>query len=358
MARTSHFPLALALTIAALASTGSIAWAAPGGDIEDPDAPAQGIDSLNAIPGGPTTLNRDTPAGLKTPPPLKSSRAASARSKAQQSANDFEESYRELEPLTPDQIRELGRRRVELERARSDRPAPQVSTQSVPASLRPGAPPPAIRLSDGYATAVTVLDRSGEAWPIMSATVGSSEDFKIELPKAPENILIVSPLHPFARSNLILLLKDASVPLTLSLTSGRDVSFYSATVLMDGLGPNARPSVVGAPIEQADNRLMRAILDGAGAVTDSVKMVEVNGGGEGTTGYFADGRFYLRTPYTVLSPAWEAVIRGGGIGVYQMPAPVPFISMTDDRGRPLTVTIPESAQLTGALSSRSITARP
>lgn len=268
---------------------------------------------------------------------------------------DFESAYRQIEPLSPNQIRELGRRRVELERARTDRKDPDVSTKSINATLRPGNNPPLIHLSDGYATALSVLDRTGESWAINSATVGSSEDFKVDLPSQPGNVLIVSPKHPFARSNLILLLQGATVPLTLSLASGRDVTYYNANIVLDSLGPNARPPVAGPPLEQADTQLMRAILDGAGPVTNGVKLVEVRGGGESTTAFLADGRFFLRTPYTVLSPAWQAIVHSADMAVYEMPTVVPFISMTDDAGRPFTLTVPESALLSGALATRTPT---
>lgn len=260
----------------------------------------------------------------------------------------FARLWSEYEPLSTHQIHVLAQKKIQMDEARERRTPPHSSTVTIQATLTPGTTPPVVKLSNGYATALSFLDDTGAPWPVESVTVGDESQFRVEFPKKPGNVVIISPTHYLSQSNLIVLLKGASVPLTLSLQSSRHASYYDADVTLDQSGPNARsPKSVPMPAV-ADNSVMRAILDGAGPVTQGVKQLTIHGAAH-TTAFLAHGHLYLRTPYTVLSPGWIAVTRSPNESVYQMPLVSP-ITLADNAGNTLNVSLPEQAILGQAIS--------
>ena len=107
-------------------------------------------------------------------------------------------------PLKPSEIREL------LERY--DRTVESTNTPVYPyprpislvenLSLDPGSPAPVIRLSFGYVTSLSILDNTGEPWPIEDLSwVG---DFLIEeqSPREFTNLLRVSPEKEFPSESI------------------------------------------------------------------------------------------------------------------------------------------------------------
>lgn len=282
------------------------------------------------------------------PPASKNKGSGDAPVPAGVSAEAFEEAWRALSPFSNPQIEEIQKRDREAQEAATKRTPPESSTKTIYVTLSPGVQPQTILLSDGYATSLSFLDRTGAPWPIESNTVGDKDAFDVTLTAKPGNVLILAPKRYNAQSNLIVLLEGVHVPVTLSLQAQRKVSYYNANVTLDQIGPRGKVALQTPLPAEADNEAMRRILDGAGPVTAGLIPVAVRGA-PNTTAYLSGTRLYLRTPYTVLSPAFLAVAHGVDMAVYEMPILSPLY-LADDGGNELTVTLPDKAVLHGALA--------
>lgn len=263
---------------------------------------------------------------------------------------DFDNAYRQVEPMTPAQITEFHRRENAIERAKDLQNPPRISTLSLAVNLEAGYSPHTIMLTDGYVTVLSFHDIVGADWPVLSATIGDKEMFSLEMPEKPDNIVMVEPKKDFARTNIVILLKDATVPVTLSLEAAGEASYYNANIDIQQRGPNtsvATPTPLPGAI---DDDKMRAILDGSGSVSSGVRRVSITGGP--AEAYFVDEKFYLRTRLTVESPMYNSVIHSANMALYELP-PTPLILASDDDGKVYELHPTDATLIDGAITSRS-----
>jgi len=204
-------------------------------------------------------------------------------------------------------------------------------------------------VSDGYVSAITVTDSTGQPWPLAHAAAGNSAAFKVEIPEHPGNVALVSAKEMYAKSNLILLLEGATTPITLTLDARREMSYYNANLTVDQRGPNALQPTGTRPPPPIDSDRMRSILDGAGAVIPGVKQVDVTGGN--AEGYMSEGRLFIRTELAVLSPAFVSSIRSGSMAVYELPI-TPVIVASDALGEIVELRPTDTVLVDGALANR------
>ncbi len=246
-----------------------------------------------------------------------------------------------LLPLGTKEIHKVQQRALETEKAMSG-PAPELINSSIPLGLDPGAEPPIIVLSPGYATSVVVFDRAGEPWPILEHIVGNPSSFTVMVMEAGgSNVLTIVPKRQAGHGSLTFTLEDHPSPITVRLVidAGRK-AYGTLNLVADRRGP-----VSAAKTEEyaGDTRIS------VGGPTDSVLLsfldgVGVEGSREVPTDadssvvlYAYEGRYYLRTPYPVLWPGWRRIVPGGGIFVYDMPQ-VPSIILSK-QGRKTTITV-------------------
>ncbi|MGI4802660.1 MAG: DotH/IcmK family type IV secretion protein, partial [Janthinobacterium lividum] len=114
------------------------------------------------LPG--LAVAQDAPAGAQDPSAGVQSSTAGVQ---QNPARDRE--LRDAIPLTPDMIRELGRRYQENQGAREDVATPFSAPASRPAinvSFAPGQQTSLIETAKGYPTAISFFDNTGAPWPI------------------------------------------------------------------------------------------------------------------------------------------------------------------------------------------------
>jgi len=242
----------------------------------------------------------------------------------------FNQNMDNLLPLTPEMIMELRRQFDARQRATvtpppGHRPTPSLSSRSI--SLEPGGAPPPVRVSAGNVTVLTFFDMTGAAWPIEALVVGDPQSFSVEAPIAGGNFLTVTPLHPYAMSNIVVSLQGEPMPLLFSVNAGWEAVDYRIDFRVGGLGPNAFPSLIPQdPVpENGSHQLMR-FLDGV-PPNDAIP-VDVYGG-NARAWYYRD-RLYLRTALTIISPAWQASVRGaGGMAVYEF-ADTPVVLASQD----------------------------
>lgn len=260
----------------------------------------------------------------------------------------FNAALKAFSPLTPDQIGRFQVYQDDLARAKESRKAPESKTISLPVSLDPGQEPPTIMLADGYTTALSILDSTGQPWPALGKAIGDDSAFTAVLPKNPGNVLLVSVTKPYARSNLVLLLKGASSPITLNLDSSRDRSFFGVNLIVGARGPNAVAPTSVPPPPPTDDAYMDQLLDGI--VGSGIRQVGLTGGN--ATAYIAGNKFYIRTSMTIVLPAPIASIHSANVGVYELPI-TPTVTCYDDLGQAVELHPDQTTLIDGSLAVHS-----
>jgi intracellular multiplication protein IcmK len=244
-----------------------------------------------------------------------------------------------LLPLEPDEIRKVKHRydvtQEAVEVPNYPYPQPEVVVKNV--SLDPGSAPVEIKVAVGHVTTVNILDVTGAQWPIQD--ISWAGNFDILQPETGGNVLRITPMSEYAYGNLSIRLVELKTPITFVLRTHRDGVFYRMDARIPEYGPLATPPIIDAGITiAAGNPLMTAVLDGM--PPDGAEKMKVEGVDGRTTAYRYKDVMYVRTPLTLLSPAWTGSVRSAdGMNVYTMSsAPVLLLS---DQGRMVRARISE-----------------
>lgn len=232
-------------------------------------------------------------------------------------------------PLTPEQVQRLVSRMSQMQQATAPavqdpvRPRPELKVETI--SLDPGAEPPVIRVAAGYVTTVVMMDATGAPWPIDDMAFAGKFDIKTTQKSA--HVFRIIPMNRFYESNLTVQLKDLSTPVTFRLAAGNEVVYYRYDVRVPAMGPKARPPRFSAASTLvAGDSVMMAVLDGY--PPDGARRLKVSGLDDRSAAWDVSGQIYLRTPHSLLSPAWSSSASSGdGTTVYAIPdTPVLLLS--------------------------------
>src|SRR5208282_2077074 len=191
-------------------------------------------------------------------------------------------------PLTPEMIRDLGKRFGDNKRAQE-----QATTEfAMPAARRvnvsftPGQTVPIIHTVRGYPTALSFFDKTGEPWPIMWDTNSNpaaqanngncnqgpaggggpavaSAGFYVCAPTAGSNVLQVAAASLQPRGGLLVTLKGAPKPISFMLVAGGGTYDADLTVQVAERGPNAKGPATGPVAPDTASPFLTAMLDGA-----------------------------------------------------------------------------------------------
>lgn len=241
----------------------------------------------------------------------------------------FEAALNGLVPLEPDEIREVLKKydktREAIETPYYPYPKPTVSV--LPVSLDPGAPLPELKLATGHVSTVSILDATGEPWPIED--ISWAGDFQFAEAQAGGHIFRITPLSEFAHGNLSMRLVGLKTPITVTLKTQREVVQYRVDIRMPRPGPNAQTPLIDRNQGlQAGDTLITTILDGT--APSQVEKLKVSGVDGRTTAYRSNGMVYLRTPLTLLSPGWISSARSGdGTSVFVL-NDTPLVLLSDE----------------------------
>lgn len=242
-------------------------------------------------------------------------------------AEAFDAAITGMFPLAPDQIEGLLKRYDNTQKAAKtppyDSPKPEISVQNV--SLDPGVAPPVIKTAVGNVTTINVLDATGAPWPVQDVTWAG--DYEVVEPESGGHIIRITPMSHFARGNIVVRMLTLKTPLTFTLETGRDVVQYRVDARIPEYGPFAStPILQGGKSLVAGTPELTSILDGV-APTGAIKLA-VSGVDGRTTAYTMGGTTYVRTPLTLLSPAWQSSVSSAdGMNVYALSnAPVLLLS--------------------------------
>ncbi len=260
----------------------------------------------------------------------------------EQSAEELEDSFRKeafnqalkkLLPLSPEEIRTLLEhydRTVEsTELPVHPYPRPESVVQNI--SLDPGVAPLSVKMAYGYVTTLSILDSSGEPWPIEDISwVG---DFIIHEESAKEytHFLRISPESKFAHGNISMHLTGLKAPVIMTLETNRDLVHYRFDAIVPKRGPGARTPLIdpGVTLTSGDPDMSVAL---SGVVPHDAEILNVSGVDGRTSAYIYNGLTYVRTPHNLLSPAWDSsVTSADGTKIYALEeTPVVLLS---DKGR-------------------------
>ncbi len=257
----------------------------------------------------------------------------------------FDKALKTLLPLKPDEIRTLLEhfdRTVESTRLPvHPYPRPELTVKNI--SLDPGVTPHIVKLAFGYVTTISMLDSSGQPWPIEDISwVG---DFLIQESTVHEqtHMLRVSPESKFAHGNISMRLKGLNAPIIMTFETNRDLVHYRFDAVIPENGPGAEAPLIdpGIMLTSGDPDMSVAL---SGVVPHDADILDVSGVDGRTTAYIYNGLTYVRTPLTLLSPGWDSsVTSADGTKVYALEeTPVILLS---DRGRMVRAHLTEREEL-------------
>lgn len=253
----------------------------------------------------------------------------------------FQEALTSLLPMTPAQIRELLKRVGESqqaasaplprldggwdnERLKARPPTPEVHVETL--NMAPGAPPPVIQAGVGYVTTLTILDATGQPWPIVDIGVGGN--FDVPEPAEGAHVVRITPLSRFGAGNLSIRLLNLATPITFQIESGGEVIHYRYDARIPRFGPLAKAPLIdrGVGLVAGDATLM-SVLEGL--PPSGSEAARIKGADGRTTAWYIGDKLYVRTPLTLLSPGWDgSVSSADGMHVYML-ADAPVLLLSD-----------------------------
>lgn len=287
-------------------------------------------------PAGDLPLSGQMPAtaGVMDMPSLEETQmqieaeAAIQRQKMEEAA--FNEALKQLLPLKPGQIRQM------LDSFKDSReasetpiamPTPRVVVETV--SLDPSQMPPVIKTSPGRVTTLTILDQTGSPWPIQD--VSWAGKFEVTPPEEGGHVVRVTPQSAHGVGNISMRLVDLITPVTFTLQTGLDEVDYRFDARIPKPGPLARTPLIeygGLRTTAGGDENLVQVLDGTPpGGSEKLKIEGVDGR---TSVWRMSGHMYLRTPLTLLSPAWNSsVTSADGMNVYVL-SDTPVILLSDE----------------------------
>ncbi|MDR3425751.1 MAG: DotH/IcmK family type IV secretion protein [Alphaproteobacteria bacterium] len=295
-------------------------------------APASAMSGIN-IPSPPPPSAFSSDANQLAAQAEQAALQAQAQADADQHKRETEHNEKSydkaatgLMPLSPDQVRDFMHRLEQTQNA-AQMPyegTPKGETRIATISLAPGVEPPQVNLASGYVTTIELVDVTGAPWPILDVGVGGN--FEVSPTQAGSHVVRVMPLTRVGTGNLSILLKDLPTPVIFRLAAGGP----TVDLLYDGrigkVGPEAKPQIINRPRLEAGDDTLTMILENA--PPPSAKRVKIGGLDARTKAWEIGDKVYVRTPLTLLSPAWNASeASGDGTTVYEIGnAPVLLLS--------------------------------
>lgn len=288
------------------------------------------------LPGASTLPPAPQPAGIPgpAPQPLGAPQTASSSSPTTLSHKEenelidgkaFEGAARQLFPLTPEQILRLKQLQQASEYAQTATPGtpPKPTATSQFVNLSPGSTPPVIRLAQGFVSSLVFLDSTGAPWPISAYDLGDPAAFNIQWDKT-SNTLMIQSSKLYTYGNLAVRLKGLNTPVMLTLIPGQKAVDYRVDLRIQGYGPNAKRMPMEEGLPPSANDILLHVLDGV--PPRGSQRLTVSGGD--ARGWLLNGKMYIRTTLTILSPGWlGSMTSADGMHAYEMQkSPVLLVS--------------------------------
>ena len=214
-------------------------------------------------------------------------------------SNQVDELVSSMFPLTPNQIEAVKTDVSSRQKAASVVPAmsgAQGVSRVLMTSLNPAkhSTPPNIRLGIGVVTSVIFTDANGNVLPIDSYVIGNTSDFKVDWDKK-SNILTMQATKPYAETNMAVMLRGVSIPVTVTLLSTQTQWDYLDYVrVQDSNGQDDNRST------QLDSGVLVDLL--YGVVPDGASKLSVSN--DVLSSWQYQGHYLLVTEGVLISPSW------------------------------------------------------
>lgn len=283
--------------------------------------PANAIDSLVADGADPNSpgmaLGTGSPEDISAPAG-KSLDEQKKETETMMRQEAFGAVTNQMLPLRPSEIRKILEMYDETSQAAETPvyPNPEPISAFKRISLDPGAKPLTVMTAMGNVTTVSIVDITGQPWPIQDLTWAG--DFQIEQPESGSQMIRITPLTQFAQGNVSMRLVGLNPPVILSLKAERKEVHVRLDVQIPEVGPKGvLPPMEVAVSTKAGDDFMTSIL--MGVVKGKTERMKVDGIDGRTSAFSRGNMMYLRTPYTMLSPAWlQSVQSADGMKVYAL----------------------------------------
>ncbi len=256
--------------------------------------------------------------------------ADTVKRKKAHNRSSYKRASQGLLPLSPNQVRTFMKKLEDTQKAaqapHAGTPTGEVKIASI--SLDPGTKPPVINLAAGYVTTIDIIDQTGEPWPILDVGIGGN--FEVTPTKAGSHVVRVVPLTRVGDGNLSILLKDLSTPVIFRLSSGGSSYHMRFDARIPKLGPFAKTPLIQQaqswPV--AGGEVISMILENAPPA--GAQRLKVSGLDSRTKAWKIGESVYVRTPLSLLSPAWNASASSAdGMTVYEI-GDAPILLMSDN----------------------------
>jgi intracellular multiplication protein IcmK len=263
-------------------------------------------------------------------------------------------------PFTPEMIQELQQRYGAAQQAEEQATQEVASPVSrmVSVTFAPGQATSIIQTVRGYPTAISFFDATGQPWPIgwntnsnaanvaggtncnssQAASGGGGSPsvnavgFYVCVPVKGSNTIEITPMSLVPRGGLVVNLESGPKPLSFLMIAGRDRYDADMSIHVSDRGPNAKVMVdtrPGDPVTGAP--YLNSMLAGV-APADAVPLDVSGVSPDEILAWRLDGETYIRTRYTLMSPAWDASESGeGGTTIYAIPSTPVVLLSADSR---------------------------
>lgn len=242
----------------------------------------------------------------------------------------FKNAMEGLLPLSPDEIRRLlGTFKDSREASETPIANPEPRSVVETISLDPSVAPSVIKTAPGMVTTVSILDQTGAPWAIQDVSWAGKYD--VDTPEEGGNVLRITPKTAHGIGNISIRLVDLVTPVILSLQTGLDEVYYRYDGRIPKQGPLAKTPLIeygGLKAVAGSDANLANVLDGT-ITADEASKLKLDGVDGRTTAWKIDDVMYLRTPLTLLSPAWDSSASSAdGMNVYTLNE-VPVVLLSD-----------------------------
>ena len=252
----------------------------------------------------------------------------------------YHSAAKSLLPLSPKDLLQF-RKRLDATQQASEVPIAPPQARTVVLTVHPNRGSiPVIPMTAGYVTDLSFVNEWGQPWRVSDATVGNGAAFQVVNPTVPGSIatetaledkesksaksaaaiptstVIVAAKQKYRDSNLSVLLHGLPTPLLFSLQTGGHQVDYRLIIRVAAVPDGALPPIggLGRSHDAADALLMRALYD---TMPQAAKSIPFGYG----DAWKLNGKLWLRTRQTLLSPAWLATLQSpDGVHAYELPA--------------------------------------
>lgn len=229
------------------------------------------------------------------------------------------------------------------------------TSRSLNIAFEPGAQIPIVRIAQGYPSAITFLDATGQPWPIAwdlatNKAASCEGDGKGNdkapilavginacVPQAGSNILQITPVTRYPRGGILVTLKDAPKPISFMIVAGTGAYDADLTVRITRRGPNAKDqaSTLGAVPDTSDPVLIN-LLDGIPPM-EAVPLLVSGVSADRLRAWKLKDVMYIRTTFELSSPAAIGHVSEFDVTAYAAPFSSRLLVSTGARLVPVSV---------------------